>query len=78
MTKSFLVSIDQPAGTLKVAPADVTRGVSAVTRSMAGLVSVACGDSAVLKAANMWKATQTTKAVRSRAVRYMGTEVPPV
>src|SRR6202045_715762 len=75
-TKSFRVSMDQPAGTLKVAPAEVTRGVSAVTRSMAGLVSAAWGDAARLKPAKTLKARQITKAVRNTVVRCVDIQVP--
>src|ERR1700686_3246884 len=64
MTSSFLVSMDHPEGTLKVAPAEVTRGVSAVTRSIAGFVSAACGEEARLEAAKTLKERHVTKAVR--------------
>src|ERR1700674_1294323 len=39
MTRFLPVVIDQPPGTVKVAPPGVVRGVSAATRSGAGLVS---------------------------------------
>src|ERR1700681_4326319 len=77
MTKSFPVSIDQPAGTLKVASAEVTRGVSVVTRSMAGLGSAACGDAARMKPAKTLKARQITKGVRNTVVRCMDIQVSP-
>ena len=44
ITRSLPVTIDQPEGTVKVAPPGVTRGVSATTSSGADLVSAACGD----------------------------------
>ena len=68
-TKSFRVSMDQPAGTVKVAPPDVTRGVSAVTRSIAGLFSAACGDAARPEAAKTLKDKQAAKTVRHKAFR---------
>src|ERR1035437_7590531 len=76
MTRSFLVSIDHPEGTVNVAPADVTRGVWAVTRSIAGLVSAACGEAARLVAAKMVRASEATRAAQYRAVRKMDISVP--
>src|SRR5438270_343975 len=70
MTIFFPVTIDQPEGTVKVAPPGVTRGVSAATRC-ADLVSTACGDAAMLEAdvAVCAKVVNARKA--TRAVRYM-------
>jgi hypothetical protein len=63
-TNSFPVSMDQPEGTLKVAPAEVTRGVSAVTRSLAGFVSDDCGKVAILDPAQIRTTKQAIRAVR--------------
>ena len=71
MTIFFPVTIDQPEGTVKVAPPGVTCGVSAATRCGAELASAACGDAAMLEAnvALCEKVVNVRKA--SRAVRYM-------
>ncbi|PYX36958.1 MAG: hypothetical protein DMG75_08755, partial [Acidobacteria bacterium] len=64
----FPVTIDQPEGTMKVAPPGVTRGVSAATRSG---TSAACGDGGRLEAdVALWgKVVNARKA--TAAVRYM-------
>src|SRR5271163_1856974 len=70
MTRSFPVTIDQPAGTVKVAPPGVTRGVSAATCSGADLKPIDCGDAAGLEAnARGAKAANARKAART--IRYM-------
>jgi len=63
--------IDQPEGTVKVAPPGVTRGVSAAIRSGADLASAACGDAGRL-AADVTLCAKVVNARRAtRAVRYM-------
>jgi len=71
MTRFFPLTIDQPEGTMKVAPPGVTRGVSAATRSGADLASADCGDAARLEThvAPCPKVVNARKG--TRAVRYM-------
>jgi len=65
----LMVSIDQPAGTVNVAPPGVTRGVSADTRSPA------CGDAGAAQvkvglAAKGLNATKATTAIREVAMEF--------
>jgi hypothetical protein len=71
MTRFLPATIDQPEGTVKVAPPGVTRGVSTVSRSGADLASAACGDAGGLEAdvALCVKVVNTRRA--TRAFRYM-------
>jgi len=54
--------MDQPEEPVKVAPPGVTRGVSAVTPSVADLASAACGDAAL--GAKVVNARKASRAVR--------------
>lgn len=62
MTRFFPVMMDQPEEPVKVAPPGITRGVSAVTRSVPGLASAACGDAAL--GAKVVDARKASRAVR--------------
>src|SRR6476660_7387458 len=74
ITRFLPVTIDQPEGTMNVAPPGVTRGVSAATRSGADLVSDACpgvgGFAAKSGAGAAVNARKAKRIVRDRSMYF--------